>query len=958
MTDQTGYVGVEIHEKPGTPVTVRNLTESPVNLAVGTANTLQPGQNTSNTALALATTQSTLDLGGNTYNLGGQFETVANQVEYSNLSPNYGNLSGTIPAANFHVQGSGNAGTVALSLNSGSPWTQNLASIWGQVPPPSGLSVAFSAPLSGTLLDNSGSSSFVGSMSGSVTYFDNDQETISANLSVTAGSLTGSGTIVASGQSQLVPANLWATAASGSWSVTSNWIGGVPNAVGAEAGFIAPSTAPVTVTLDTPVTLGALEFGNSASGSTGYVVNAASGSNTMTLSNSGFGATIIVDNGAHVVNAPVILADDLTVASGGTSSWTFVFGTAASITQSDSGGYSVTMDGPGGTLILNGSNSYTGPTMIYAGTLQAIDGFSLPSTSNLVFGGNLYDTGYGAVFQSSGTFSRSLGTGPGQVQWTGDGGFAAIGGPLTVSMSPGVPLVWSSVNNSNGTPGFLGDLSVLTFGSATANNQVNFTDSIDLNGPNENGGNRQIDVAAGAGGDSAEISGNIIDSWGGGGVTKTGAGMLILTGSNTYLGSTVISGGTLQFGDGRAGHDPSMATSGITNNSVVVYNVGIAQTAAYEISGSGSLIKSGNGSLTITNTNTFGGGDSNGDIFGIVSIHQGTIQVPAGGILTNNTSEIDVGDTAGLTGALIMTGGSAWTPWGTAGKSGVNVGINGGTGVILLSGSSLLDASCTANSSGGTAGSFSNAVSIGLPSSTGSVTVGGTSTLKAVGGSPASNGSDIIVGQGGTGSLTVQDSGQVTAANFYLGSNPAFYATSGGTGSLYLNGGTLSVPSIQNNSGTTGNIYFNGGTLQATASSSNFINANGTFNAYVESGGAVIDSNGNNISVGVPLQHYPGGPAVDDGLTKVGAGTLVLTGINTYTGRTNVVDGTLVLTNNEAIADGTNLTVGAGGTFVFDPSAAGAAVTNSSLVASVPEPGTLAMLIAGAALLAMFRKRR
>jgi autotransporter-associated beta strand protein len=199
----------------------------------------------------------------------------------------------------------------------------------------------------------------------------------------------------------------------------------------------------------------------------------------------------------------------------------------------------------GNTLTLSGSNSYSGPTTINSGVLQAVDGVGLPAASNLVFNGNLAQNGTGAVLQSSGMFSRSVGSGPGQVQWTGDGGFAANGGPLTVSMSPGVPLVWSSVYNSNGTPGFLGDLNTLTFGSPTANSQVNLTDSVDLNGPNQNGGNRQIYVAAGTGGDSALISGDIIDSAGGAGLTKAGGGLLILAGTDTYTGGTTVEEGTL-----------------------------------------------------------------------------------------------------------------------------------------------------------------------------------------------------------------------------------------------------------------------------------------------------------------------------------------------------------------------------------------------------------------------------
>ena len=49
---------------------------------------------------------------------------------------------------------------------------------------------------------------------------------------------------------------------------------------------------------------------------------------------------------------------------------------------------------------------------------------------------------------------------------------------------------------------------------------------------------------------------------------------------------------------------------------------------------------------------------------------------------------------------------------------------------------------------------------------------------------------------------------------------------------------------------------------------------------------------------------------------------------------------------------------GAGGTFIFDPSESGSPVVSSgATVAAVPEPGTLALLIAGAVLLAMYRKR-
>ena len=72
-------------------------------------------------------------------------------------------------------------------------------------------------------------------------------------------------------------------------------------------------------------------------------------------------------------------------------------------------------------------------------------------------------------------------------------------------------------------------------------------------------------------------------------------------------------------------------------------------------------------------------------------------------------------------------------------------------------------------------------------------------------------------------------------------------------------------------------------------------------------------------------------------LAKIGSGTLILSGSNAYSGGTIVDAGTLEVTSASALPGGTRLTVAAGGTFIFDPSAAAA----SNSLAAVPEPGTL-----------------
>ena len=53
-------------------------------------------------------------------------------------------------------------------------------------------------------------------------------------------------------------------------------------------------------------------------------------------------------------------------------------------------------------------------------------------------------------------------------------------------------------------------------------------------------------------------------------MTKVGPNTLVLTGVNTYPGDTVVSGGTLQLGDGTAGDDGTLAGN-IVNNSVLAY---------------------------------------------------------------------------------------------------------------------------------------------------------------------------------------------------------------------------------------------------------------------------------------------------------------------------------------------------------------------------------------------------
>ena len=83
----------------------------------------------------------------------------------------------------------------------------------------------------------------------------------------------------------------------------------------------------------------------------------------------------------------------------------------------------------------------------------------------------------GGTLESSGTFSRSFGTGAGQIQWTGTSaaGFAASTAPLTVNLNGGTQILWGSTTGFSST-------GALVFGSATALDVVTFANPIAING--------------------------------------------------------------------------------------------------------------------------------------------------------------------------------------------------------------------------------------------------------------------------------------------------------------------------------------------------------------------------------------------------------------------------------------------------------------------------------------------
>jgi cephalosporin-C deacetylase len=223
-------------------------------------------------------------------------------------------------------------------------------------------------------------------------------------------------------------------------------------------------------------------------------------------------------------------------------------------------------------------------------------------------------------------------------------------------------------------------------------------------------------------------------------------------------------------------------------------------------------------------------------------------------------------------GTLVVNGGVV----NSAGE--MHFGV-AGTGHLILHGGSL---------------NVSNALVIGRGDGTGQ------GDLYMDGGVINKNSTGFValgMGGGGCTGVITQDGGIFnSAAPIYLGWNGAgTWNLNGGTAALgevwmgigasgvfNLNGGNLTASWIHGNNGV---FNFNGGTLRAGAASPTWLN--GLSAAYVNSGGAIIDTAGYDVSIGQPLLAGGGG------LTKLGSGTLLLNAANTYTGATTNAAGIL-----------------------------------------------------------------
>jgi fibronectin-binding autotransporter adhesin len=155
-----------------------------------------------------------------------------------------------------------------------------------------------------------------------------------------------------------------------------------------------------------------------------------------------------------------------------------------------------------------------------------------------------------------------------------------------------------------------------------------------------------------------------------------------------------------------------------------------------------------------------------------------------------------------------------------------------------------------------------------------------------------------------------------------------------------ISGSGTSNKLILDNSGSTSTINVLSG------------NENISANVLLKNDLLITPTNGGELTLSGDISETNGSHS----LTLNGPGTLVLSGTGDWTGGTNVDNGELIVESASALPSGTSLTVGAGGTLIFDPSLVlGGAIQSAPLIASkteaVPEPSSISLLAIGAALL-------
>ncbi len=659
----------------------------------------------------------------------------------------------------------------------------------------------------------------------------------------------------------------------------------------------------------------------------------------------------VLSNGSGSSSPRVTLENTVTITGGtlGGSSIGDYYHGAFSFNVANSGGLRATSDASGNAAMLSAVTALQSNTTfnVTRGSAAATAG-----TPDLIVGGIIY------AFNDSTTGSSLTFTGNGVTEfdaanrYTGttylNAGTLQLGGANSATGS----LQYSTLNLNGGT---------LAFGKALTSTAIGtLTGSVgNISLTNGNGTGITLGLGGGtyttySGTNSVNYNlayGNVFSGLGS--ITKTGTGILTLSGANTYTGATTASGGTLDLANALAIQNSILTPSGGTvtfdaavtgnaftvaglagsgalalqNNATTPAAIALSLTGAGSttyggvLSGAGSLLKTGTAVLAISgSSNTYTGGTTiSGGTVSVLSYPQQGVVTGGNGAYYSQNAALGTGlVTLNTGGSLLFNPGSNLSNQFYSNSFNLNGGTINAYDAETRLGGTVTTSGGTVTSYGAAAGSTINVTSNGGVFATNfggkDLYVDGQLT-----GSGALRVDSFTTGSGGTVHLdngTDTYSGTLTVASASTGFGGGALEIDNGTA---LQNATLSVNSARGAS-------FGSGVTSATIGA-----LGGTSTSGLALPSGTLTLGGNNASTS-----FAGVLSGTGSLVKTGTGNFTLTGANTYTGATTISAGTLQLGDGSTKSGSL-----ASGSIVDNSTLAFADITNQSYGGVISGTGTV-----------------
>ena len=556
------------------------------------------------------------------------------------------------------------------------------------------------------------------------------------------------------------------------------------------------------------------------------------------------------------------------------------------------GGISKDGDGP---MIISGPASFTGASTVLAGTLVYANAFA--ASAHTIASGAVLELNTASNRFSGTTSFSGVGTlrktGAGTIEWGSGAVTFSLGAGALIDIQEGA-FIGGSYGNEIWTTN-LADLNVAAgavFNGVEANVRVNRLTGTGTIKSGYGGAGYQA-LTFGVDNGSGPFDGVITNAVSAANIVKEGTGTIVFLGANTYTGTTLVSTGTLQVGDG--GTIGALGTGAVTISAGATLEINrsndFASAVGQTFSGAGTLVKTGAG----------------------VAIFNGNM--------------------SGLDNLVVFDGSvrtDSWNPW----KDGLRLSVNGlgtfelwNTAVTIgeLSGSGIIRNSANWSGYAGGAAIAVNNLTVQSGNFGGTISDNGYGNGGTTGGANSDTSLSLI--KTGVGTLTLSGLSDYSGITIFAGGvvQAAFLANNGMPSSLGLGTGDTDRERI--------GLLFRGGVLKYTGTMTQTTNR--AIRLSTAGGGGTIDASGSSVdatlvfsrpqmpnwweapgvrtftltgsntgenTLTAGIDDLPGATTIN--VSKEGMGTWVLAGAGNYLGGTDIKAGILIAANSSALGTG------------------------------------------------------